>query len=232
MIELSRQPLDALRRPSAADIVCDELYSRVVRLDLPPGTKLSEQEVARQIGVSRQPVRDAFWRLSQLGLLTIQPQRATTVSRISEEAVRQARFIRTAIETETARAAADALTDAQLATLDGLVAEQQSAMDADARPSFHALDDDFHRAICAVSGNEFAWSLIRDHKAHMDRVRYLSLAVGTRAAYDDHLAIMAALRRRDGEAAAAEMRVHLARTMVILKELRGERPEMFVGGSA
>lgn len=229
---LSLQPLDEVRRPSAADILCDELYHRVVTLELPPGTKLSEQDVARQAGVSRQPVRDAFWRLSQLGLLTIQPQRATTVSRISAEGVRQARFIRTAVETETTRAAAEAMTAEHLKALETLVEAQARAMAADDRLTFHALDDAFHRAICAASGNEFAWALIRNHKAHMDRVRYLSLAFGTRAAYDDHVEILVALRRRDADAAVCAMRVHLSRIASILAQLREERPEMFVGGGA
>lgn len=231
MVELTLPPLATLRGPSVADIVCDELYRRVVQLELPPGTKLSELEVARQAGVSRQPVRDAFWRLSQLGLITIQPQRATTVSRISEEAVRQARFIRTAIETETTRAAVGAMTPAHVAELERLIAAQEAAMETGDRLRFHDLDDAFHRAICAVSGNEFAWILIRNNKAHMDRVRYLSLTSGARAAFDDHLAILDALRRGDGDAAVEAMRVHLSSIMAILSALRDAQPDMFAGSA-
>ena len=97
---------DAVRAPTAADRVFEVLYEQVVTLALPPGTRLSEVEVAQAAGVSRQPVRDAFWRLSQLGFLTIRPQRSTEVSAISERAVLQARFVRTALEVETVRVAA------------------------------------------------------------------------------------------------------------------------------
>ena len=69
--------LETVRAPSVADQIFATLYHRVITLELPPGARLSEAEVARQMGVSRQPVRDAFWRLSQLGFLTIRPQRAT-----------------------------------------------------------------------------------------------------------------------------------------------------------
>ena len=72
--------LETVRAPSAADQIFAALYRQVLTLELPPGSRLSEAEVARRMGVSRQPVRDAFWRLSQLGFLTIRPQRATTVS--------------------------------------------------------------------------------------------------------------------------------------------------------
>ena len=69
-----------LRQPTTTDRIFDELYQRIITLDLPPGARMSEAEVSRALGVSRQPVRDAFWRLSKLGFLTVRPQRATTVS--------------------------------------------------------------------------------------------------------------------------------------------------------
>jgi DNA-binding GntR family transcriptional regulator len=206
--------------------VFDELYRRVVELELAPGAKLSEQEVARQMGVSRQPVRDAFWRLSQLGLVQIQPQRATTVALISEEAVLQARFVRTALETETARVAARVRSEAQLTELTALVAAQEASVAADDRVRFHELDDAFHQAIAAISGNAHAWSLIRDNKAHMDRARWLSLDVGARRALDDHVRILAALRDGDPDRAADEMRAHLGRIVDILARIREEHPDL------
>lgn len=232
MVDLSFTPVETLRGPSAADIVFDELYNRIVQLELAPGAKLSELDVARQMGISRQPVRDAFYRLSQLGLIQIQPQRATTVRRISAEAVLQARFIRTALEVETVRAAALTATAEQIGVIEALVDEQREAIAADARMRFQELDDAFHHAICAASGHEFAWTLIRTNKAHMDRVRYLSLSFGKQSALDDHLRILAALHARDPDRAAAEMRVHLGRIADILAQVREGSPGIFAGEPA
>lgn len=232
MLEAPFRPLHLLRGPSAADLVFEEVYRRIIELDLPPGGKLSEQEVAKRMGVSRQPVRDAFYRLSQLGLLQIQPQRSTTISQISERAVLQARFIRTAIEIETVRAAAEALTPADLASLEANVAKQQAALAEGDRVGFHALDDGFHHAICLVAGQEFAWGLIRVNKAHMDRVRYLSLSFGAQSALDDHVSLLGALRARDPDRAARRMRVHLSRITDILAKVRAERPSIFAEASA
>lgn len=227
MTEMTLRSIESLRGPSAADLVFEELYRRIVRLDLPPGSKLSEQEVARQMAVSRQPVRDAFYRLSQLGLMQIQPQRSTTVSLISEEAVLEARFVRTALETETARIAGRALDDADLAELGGLIAAQEAAVAADDRMGFHALDDQFHQAICGAAGHAFVWTLIRENKAHMDRVRYLSLSFHASNALADHRCILEALRAHDPERAAEEMRRHLSRIVDLLRQIRAERPAMF-----
>ncbi len=211
---------DAARLPTAADRVFDVLYEQVVTLVLRPGTRLSEVEVAKAAGVSRQPVRDAFWRLSQLGFLTIRPQRSTEVSAISERAVMQARFVRTALEVETVRIAAAQFGAKEYAVLDDAIAAQAAAVAAGDREGFHALDDEFHRRVCALSGHEFAWALIREKKAHMDRVRFLSLSFGAPQALEDHRAILAAMKSGDAEGAAEAMRLHLGRIEDILARVR------------
>ncbi len=227
MAEVMLEPLAPPRGPSATDLVFAELYRRIVELDLPPGTKISEQEIARQMGISRQPVRDAFYRLSHLGLILIQPQRATTVSLISEEAVLRARFVRTALETETARMAALHLRRQDVEELERLLAAQEAAMQAGDRVRFHALDDEFHQAISLASGNGFAWALVRENKAHMDRVRWLSLGFNAASALADHRVILAALTARDPERAAEAMRVHLSRIVGLISQIRAESPAMF-----
>jgi len=219
--------IDTANRPSVADAVFAELHRQILALDLPPGTRLSEVDVARAMGVSRQPVRDAFWRLSKLGFLTIRPQRATTVSNISEEAVMQARFIRAAIEAETVRMFTETATEADLAALDDILAGQRAAVADRNRMLFHDLDDQFHREICERGGNGFAWDIIRENKAHMDRVRMLSLSFASQDAFDDHLRVMGAIRSRDPECAMVEMRAHLGRIRSQIKRIRAENAEYF-----
>lgn len=219
--------LDLARGPSVTDLVFDELYRRVVGLDLPPGTKLSEAEVARRMGVSRQPVRDAFYRLSQQGFLLIRPQRATVVTPISVEAVLRARFVRTALELETVRAALPRLDRAGLADLSALIERQRRAVADDDRHGFHALDDAFHSRICEIAGHAHAWALIRDHKAHMDRVRYLSLENGARLALDDHVTILEAMAAGDEALAVKRMRGHLSRIAGIIAAIRAAHAEYF-----
>lgn len=219
--------LDFANRPSAADQVFEELRRQVLSLELPPGTKLSEVEVAKAMGVSRQPVRDAFYRLSKLGFLLIRPQRATTVTLISSAAVMQARFIRTAIELETVREAASRVTDADLAALEDVLTRQKRAVDADDHPLFHQLDDLFHHEICTRAGLGFAWELIAENKGHMDRVRMLSLSFASKAAYEDHLRIFEALKTRDPEASAASMRAHLSRILQQIERIRADNLDWF-----
>lgn len=218
--------LDEIRPPTVTDQVYEALYERVVDLTLPPGAKLSEAEVAAQMGVSRQPVRDAFYRLSQLGFIQIRPQRATVVTPISEEAIRQAKFIRLSLELSCIREAVQRLTDAQLDALAVLLDRQQAAADADRRSEFHALDDQFHHDIASHSGLGFVWAVVKDKKGHMDRARYLSLGYNAGTALAEHRVILQALRARDSAAALAAMTAHLSRIDQLLARLRSERPEV------
>ncbi|WEF24832.1 GntR family transcriptional regulator [Paracoccus sp. S3-43] len=219
--------LDAGRSRTVTDQVFDLLYERVVTLVLPPGARLSEAEMAAQMGVSRQPVRDAFYRLSQLGFIEIRPQRATIVTPISEDAVLQACFIRAALEESCMRVAVRRLTPDHLDALGRLIDLQDQEIQAGNRAAFHALDDRFHRDICTFAGLEFVWTLIRDSKGHMDRAQYLSLSYGSETAFAEHGQILEALRRRDGDAAVAAIRRHLSRIEGILARLRLDQPQVF-----
>ncbi len=220
-------PLDSGRGPTVTDQIFGLLYDRVVNLTLPPGAKLSEIEVAAQMGVSRQPVRDAFYRLSQLGFIQIRPQRATTVTPISEEAVLQAYFIRTALEESCIRVATERLTDDHFDALAHLLDLQAREIEAGNRTGFHALDDQFHHDICAYAGLEFVWTLVKENKGHMDRARYLSLSYGADTAFAEHGQILDALRRRDAGAAVAAIRQHLSRIEGIIARLRVDQPQVF-----
>lgn len=214
-------------RVSVADQVFEELQRQVLTLELAPGARISEVEVAKSLGVSRQPVRDAFYRLSKLGYLLIRPQRATTVTLISPAAVTRARFIRTALEVETVAVAATVLTDADLEALEAILERQRRAVAANDRAAFHQLDDLFHFEICNRSGLIFAWELIAENKGHMDRVRMLSLTFATESAFQDHVDIFESLKDHDPDAAAGRMRTHLGRIVQMIEQIRDDNRDLF-----
>lgn len=221
------RPLEGIRTASMTDLIFAELYNRVVSLDLPPGTRMSEAEVARQMGVSRQPVRDAFYRLSHLGFLEIRPQRATLVTRISSRAVLEARFLRTALEIETVRVATERFRSEDVVALEDLLTAQEQAIRAGDKRRFHALDDELHKTICTRARLLFAWDLIQTQKAHMDRVRFLSLGFATEQAFSDHVDLVAAIRDRDAGRAVAVMREHLGRIENLITQIRHENQSYF-----
>jgi DNA-binding GntR family transcriptional regulator len=221
------QPLAPLRATTVAEQVFDVLHEHILTCALPPGARLSEAEIARQMGVSRQPVREAFFRLSQLGFLLIRPQRATIVRPISAQEVLQAMYIRRALEAEVVSEAAGSLDRDNLYCLAELLDKQEQTARTKNKIQFHQLDNAFHKCICDAAGTSFVWALIKEKKVQMDRVRYLSLSFGIEQALSDHRAVFDALKTRDNANAEAKMRRHLTRIKDDLPRIRWKHEPYF-----
>ena len=87
-----------LQPVSTREAVYMELREQILKLQLPPGTPLSENETSLLFKVSRTPVRESFLRLAQEGLVQVLPQRGTFVSLIDTALVEEARFMREQLE--------------------------------------------------------------------------------------------------------------------------------------
>jgi len=220
--------LDATRRTTAVDVF-ERLRADIVSLRMPPGTKLSEAEVARRFDVSRQPVREAFIRLGNMNLVQIQPQRATVVRRISRSAILESRFIRTAVEVEIVRLACKSYDDTHDAAFRSNLAQQLNAVRTKDSDRFNALDYEFHRLICVTANGEFAFKTIAENKVYVDRLCMLALAskTGQQEIYDDHLTIFERLRTGDEDGVVAIMRLHLSRLNETLDHAQRNNPAYF-----
>ena len=206
------------------------LRQAIIRMVLAPGQALSEKEIADTCDVSRQPVREAFIRLSESGLLEVRPQRGTYVVRISESAVMEARFVREAIEAAVARSAAEAGLDASiLAELNDLIERQRRCAAPQDYDRFFRLDEAFHRALSLGAGHTSAWRVTEEVKAQLDRVRYLSIPESTPIPklVEQHQMIVDAIAQQDPAAAERAMCIHQREILHSLPELMRRFPEMF-----
>ncbi len=219
-----------IERRTSADVVFDGLYQEIISLRMLPGTKISEADVAAQFGVSRQPVRDAFSRLGNLGFLWIRPQKATEVQRFSEAAITSARFIRAAIEVEVVSLAASRWDGTYQDNFAQNLSEQRAASAASDVDTFHKLDYDFHRLICIAGGVEFAFDEIIEKKAQVDRLCVLSMMDGdaVERLVEDHRNIYDGIVSRAPDAAVTAMRAHLARLGKTIEQVRLDHPHFFV----
>lgn len=204
---------ETLDRTTSSDVVFDELYGQIMRLDLLPGTKISETEVARTFGYSRQPVREAFTRLANLNLLIVRPQRATLVRPFSRQLIANARFVRAAVELEVIRSAALDRDTSVDAFLKANLREQTDAVSASDVSRFHELDYKFHKLLCASARQEFAFDIIAENKAQVDRLCMLALTSkeAMEVLYDDHKKLLKALFEGDARSADQLLRIHLDR---------------------
>jgi DNA-binding GntR family transcriptional regulator len=205
------------------------LRQAIVTMRLRPGEMLSEQDIATKFGVSRQPVREAFIKLGEAGLIQVLPQRGTLVVKISRAAVEDARFIREAVECAVVREVASQLSRAGLATLNDSLARQRRAAKAKDAESFFALDEEFHRRLAELAGRPSAWRVVEDVKPQMDRVRFIDMtdAMPMRVLIDQHGAIIAALKTGDPNAAEAAMRHHLSEILRSLPRVAQQHADLF-----
>jgi len=216
-------------RRTAADEIFYQLRAEIVAMRLPPGTKVSESEIAKQYGVSRQPVREAFIQLNNLGLLQVRPQKATLVRKISIQGILNARFIRTAVEIEVIRAACKSATENDFDQFEiNLKAQKRAAQNSDAA-QFHALDYDFHQLICMAANSDFAFSTIAENKFQVDRLCMICLTDKKKMTelIEDHSHIFEALRQRNVRTMIDLTRSHLSRLDSTLKIACEEHSEFF-----
>lgn len=216
-------------RRTTTDDIFDQLYADITSLVLKPGTKVSEIEIAKQFDVSRQPVREAFIRLSNMGLLQVRPQRATIVRKISLQEISDSRFIRTAIEVEVARAACARFSEEQVGEFEENLALQKRCVEKNDFMSFKVLDADFHRQLCYTAGCEMAYRSISEGKAQVDRLCTLSLTRGSEfeEVYQDHVDMYELLKKRDADGLVALTRRHLSRLDETIAEASASDEDYF-----
>jgi len=220
---------EKFQRSTATDAVFDQLHKEIVSLELLPGTKLSEVEIARRFGVSRQPVRDAFNRLENLDLMLIRPQKATEVRRFSMQRIAQARFVRLAVELEVIRHACSIWDEACVEVLNLNLEQQQRSLAGNQPEKFHTLDYQFHKLICEIGGCPLAYETIKNCKQKVDRLCALSLGRENEheSVLDDHRQIAQALENRSIEEASKVVRRHLARLDDTIMDVHLEHSEYF-----
>ena len=205
------------------------LRHAIVTLRLRPGQPLSEQGIAQQLRTSRTPVREAFIKLAEAGLIEVLPQRGTLVRKISPKAVKDARFVREALEIVVMHEATGRLDPSFFAMARELIAGQRAAAAGNDLERFMTLDDAYHRSFAVAIDRSHAWTVIEAQKAQMDRVRYLSLPDATpiNRLIDQHEAILDAIERGDVPASEAAMRTHLAEVLAVLNPLSQLYPDLF-----
>lgn len=216
-------------RRAGVDYVSEQLYQEILRLDLLPGTKISEADVAQRFGVSRQPVRDAFTRLANLDLLLIRPQKATEVRRFSMSAINHSRFIRLAVEAEVLRRAADRCALPGARSLDRALAEQRDLLEGGDYSTFALLDYSFHEILCQIAEADGAFNVIKTEKAKVDRLCMLGLEREDRmpSLIEDHTRIAEAVKAGQGDTAVEVLRIHLARLDSTINAILARYPEYF-----
>lgn len=204
---------------SARGLRAETVYRRI-RSDLltgriRPGQRVTEQWAADHYRVSRTPVREAYRRLAEEGLLTHRPRHGYSAPVIDRREIEELYEVRRALEVLSVRLAADA--DGQRPVLASL----HRTWSADGRvPSADIVyrDEAFHTGLAKVGGNRALLGLLETINARIRLVRVHDFLDAARVAatVDQHLAILSAVERRDADAAGSLMDAHISESASVV----------------
>ena len=219
----------AAKRGPARPYVQAAIRDAIVRAELPPGAKLSENELADRFGVSRTPIREALGRLRDDRLVQVVPQLGTFVARISIQAISDAHFIREALECAAIRPAAEQAGEEDMAALEENIRSQERVRDSGDLDAWYLLDDAYHRYLCDLSGHPAVWPVSERAKSHLNRLRRISLSLPDYLPemVVEHREIATAVGARDADGAEQALRHHLRMVLREIPRIREEHPDYF-----
>jgi DNA-binding GntR family transcriptional regulator len=217
------------RRQMAAPQVYRYLHGQIVSGALRPGHALSENAVAERLCVSRTPVREAFIRLADEGLVCVFPQVGTRVSPISLAAVGDNQFLRESIECRTIAAAARRVTPTDRVELQRMIERQRECVRAQDGTGFFPLDEEMHQYLLGMGERQRLWRVLADAKSQLDRVRHLSLEDPhwLRKVFREHEIIVRRVLANDETGAVDAMQTHLRSVFDAVQKIAAANREYF-----
>lgn len=189
--------------------IFETLRAMILDGTLRPGDRIKEAELAARFGMSRTPVREALRRLETQGLLVHEPHRGVVVASLDPDAVAELYVMREILDGAAAALAAQHATDTEIAAMERQVARDRALVEDPQRLA--VSNRSFHAAVQRAAHNRF---VVKASKALAEALALLgptTLSVPGRAstAIDEHRAIVAAIRRRDRDAASEAASAHI-----------------------
>lgn len=205
-----------------------EIGDNIINLELKPGALISENELARILGVSRTPIREAIQELQKSQLIEVFPQRGSYVAGISFQAVEEAAFLRRTLENAIVEELCDHIKFEQVEQLEENVSLQEYYLNNGMSARIMELDNEFHRDFFVMCGKENIYNMMHSMMGHFDRIRVLSLhSIKDIKIVSDHRAILEAIKTGNKEGAKANVEKHLMRYKFDKEELEKNYPDYF-----
>lgn len=198
---------------SLVETITRQLETAIVSGQIPPGAKLSELALSKQLGVSRSPLREAMRRLEGRKLIERTPNKGARVAELSDRELHDLLVVREALEGIACRYAAQRMSDSEIAGLRQLLKEHGTQEPVRQGTGYYqeGKDFDFHFKIVKGSRNERLTEMLCGDLYDLLRVyRYRSSTQEGRArkAFEEHVAIVEAIASRDPNRAEMAMRQH------------------------
>jgi DNA-binding GntR family transcriptional regulator len=212
---------------SLRDQVLAELRRRIVDAQYLPGERLTEERLAADFGVSRNPVREALRVVEAEGFVEVQPRRGAVVATPDEDTMRDLFAVRALLEPLAARLAALRAQDDELAGLRALLDQARVATEDDDLDRVAELNSALHTRVVELSGNVWLLQFSRAMYRHVHWVFRLGAATRAAHSWKEHVRLIEALEAHDPDAAelAAAEHVHAAELAAIGRSMTSRLAE-------
>jgi DNA-binding GntR family transcriptional regulator len=200
------------RHPTLRALACDQIRTWIVTGHLAPGSRLVENLLADELGVSRIPVREALKQLQTEGFVDIAPRRGAVVAEVSMKEAEDLYEVRSALESFAARKAAQCHKPADLEQLERIVQDGREALRVEAWPELTRLNSAFHEAIAAATGNDHLVELMAAYGLKLAWIFSSSAQRRGAAAWNEHEGIISAIADGDAELAEVLAARHIVRS--------------------
>ena len=193
------------------DVACDLIRERIVSGQHPPGSRLVEEHLASELGVSRNPVREALRVLEAEGYVEMIPRRGAVVATLSSDEASEIFEVRTALEALAARLAARKAADGDTAVLDHLIDASQKALRRHDGGALSTLNSQFHEEVLRLAKNGYLRDVMQPLRGRMQWI-FSHTAAGERGPHStaEHEELAAAIKANDEDRAAALAELHIA----------------------
>ena len=201
------------------DVVFNTLRQAILTGELKPGERLMEIHLAKKLGVSRTPIREAIRKLELEGLVHIIPNRGAYVNTITAKDVQDIYIIRSMLEGICVRWATKYITEEQLEDLEETLCLSEYHTKKGNYEKLYELDGLFHEQLYCASNSRILNHVLSDFHDYVKRVRKATLASQGRSvkSTEEHRAIFEAVRARDAEKAEELAKVHIRHTIECIK---------------
>lgn len=192
------------------ELVADAIIQRIQRGELAPGTRLYEDKLAAELGVSRNPVRESIRALEATGLIEVIPRRGAYVAEIDHNDLCQLLEVRQILESHAADLAARNCTDEIVARLDRCITEGSEASQRDDLVRAAQRHREFHLAIEEASGNRYIGDTVGPLRQRTELVFSMLSDHRSMLSWEEHRRIRDAIAARDPELARQRTLEHMA----------------------
>lgn len=216
-------------KESAREYALRQLRSNIVSLELKPGSAVSENELAKELGLSRTPVREALQELQKSNLIEVYPQRGIMIAHIDFNIVNEMVFFRRVLEKAVVEELCDCITKEDIEELEKNVELQEFYHNRKSLEKIMEYDNAFHRSLFFMCGKERIYHMMEATQDHFNRIRTMSLfLVKEIKIIEDHKEILEAIKSGDKKVAVERITEHLSRYKLDQKVIMEKYPEYFI----